>query len=376
MDPERNDGQHGDTRPAGRSKLARAGAVGSATVLAAGSAVAAMVALAGPASAATFTVNQAIDDGTGTTSGTLSWAIAQANNTAGDDVVDFDPSLSTITFTGDADQVVIDSSISIVGPGADVLEIDYDGNCSLAAIATGSLALSVSGVTLANGVAGDGDCANDRQTYGGGLAVTRDDDETVSLTVTDVTFADNYASYYGGGLFTSEITSVTITDSLFVGNDSLYGGGGAYINTNGPVVISTTEFAFNGTDGGGGGLNGRVPDDESLTVTDSFFFNNGAGTGGGAYFENGCVHNHPLAGVSRLFLGRLHSSEGGGSTVGEMGKAPAASHPLVTLGLCASDTKVPPRSPRSSLTGSKSKECQSPTRRRLRPAAPKRWSRP
>lgn len=300
-----DDDQPQAPRAAHRSKLRTAGAVGSATVLAGGSALGAAVAFAAPASAVSFTVTQSTDDGTGATSGTLSWAIAQANADPSLDEIGFDPSLSTITFSGDADQVVITESLSIVGPGSGALEIDYDGNCSLAANFTTDAALTVTGLTLTDGSAVD--CADDRETSGGGLAVTDDGPLTTTLSIDDVTFGNNYAAYYGGGLWTAELGAVTITDSTFTGNSAYYSGGGAYLSANGPVVVSGSTFIGNDANLRGGGINVDVPDDIAATIVDTTFTGNEAEAGGGAHFETGdaVIRNSTFSGNKALVGGGL-----------------------------------------------------------------------
>ena len=62
---------------------------------------------------AIFTVNQTTDDGTGNTSGTLSWAIVQANQMPGDDTITLD---NDVRLTG-VMKPLIDSNITIVGGG-------------------------------------------------------------------------------------------------------------------------------------------------------------------------------------------------------------------------------------------------------------------
>jgi hypothetical protein len=124
--------------------------VGSATVLAGGSAFGVLAALAGPSGAATFTVTEATDDGTGTTPNTLSWAIEQANADPDADVIDFAPGLTTVTFSDSAEQVPITETVSITGPGSDALAIDFAGNCGLL-LSSDTASLTVSGLTLRNG---------------------------------------------------------------------------------------------------------------------------------------------------------------------------------------------------------------------------------
>ena len=267
-----------------RSGMRAAGAAGSAAVLAGGSALGVLAALAGPSGAATFTVTEASDDGTGATPGTLSWAIAQANTDSDPDVIDFSPSLSTITFTGNADQVQITEPLSITGPGSLELLIDFNENCGLSAYLTG--ALSVSGVRLDSGLADDCDTRGDDN--GGALAVYGGyGSSDGSLTITDVTFSNSDALYYGGGLACDGTFAVTITDSTFINNAADENGGGASLKCELDTVISGSAFLYN-AGRVGGGFKVEVRSDNSTTVVNSTFRGNSARRqGGGAYFENG-----------------------------------------------------------------------------------------
>jgi len=313
--------------PTGRSKLRKAGALGSATVVAGGSALGVLAALAGPSAAATFTVTQATDDGTGTTAGTLSWAIAQANANPDADVISFAPSVTTVTFTGSAEQVLITEEVAITGPGSEALTIDFADNCGLLFNSTsGTASLTVSGLTFANGFA-DNDCterddraeetggalflyaysagppagaividdvtfySNYAQFYGGGLGV---EGPFSSVTIQDSTFADNeskrgFLRKSGGGLFIERSLSVAIDNTAFTGNTATGEGGGAYVELSGPLTITNSTFEGNsGTEGGGAAI--RVADDFTATIANSVFENNTSSSlGGGARFENGDI---------------------------------------------------------------------------------------
>ncbi|MFM8862266.1 MAG: choice-of-anchor Q domain-containing protein [Acidimicrobiia bacterium] len=284
--------------------LRKAGAVGAATTLAGGSALAMLTAFAAPAAAATFTVTQATDDGRGSVPGSLSWAIAQADADATADVIDFSPSLTTITFSGDADQVSITKALSIVGPGAGALTIDFDGNCGLVAVLDNDVALSVSGLTFVGGSAAN--CRSRNSNMGGALAVYGGGG-VASLTITGVTFDNNYAYYYGGGMGCEGIITVLIADSTFTDNTSSAGaGGGLYLNCEQDATISGSFFSGNTAGDDGGGLAVSVAGGNLVTVVNSTFTGNTGGAGG-ASFENGTalVRNSTFYGNQGSFGGGL-----------------------------------------------------------------------
>ena len=111
----------------------------------------------------TFNVNQTTDNGKGDTAGTLSNAILQANNQAGDDQIVLD---NDVRLTG-AMQQLISSNISIVGNNHK-LSGDVNNNATVDAgdvrplfIYSGTV--GISDLTITNGLA-QGDKGNVRST--------------------------------------------------------------------------------------------------------------------------------------------------------------------------------------------------------------------
>ncbi len=294
-----------------RSSLRRAGAVGSATVLAGGSAFGVLAALAGPSGAATFTVTEATDDGTGTTPNTLSWAIEQANADPDADVIDFAPGLTTVTFSDSAEQVPITETVSITGPGSDALAIDFAGNCGLL-LSSDTASLTVSGLTLRNGSTyGTSDnCDNRGNESGGALAIYSDTGgDPGTFLIDDVVFTNNYAYYYGGGLSVKGGASVTIQDSVFADNDVFYGtGGGAYIDDTGDLDILRTTF-FANVAPEAGALEVNIQTGSTARIVDSTFLDNYTtdGNGGAIIFENGSAEL-----VNSTVSGNSSTRNGGG----------------------------------------------------------------
>lgn len=298
-------------KPEGRSgrALRRAGAVGAATTLAGGSALALMATLAGPAGASTFTVTEATDDGTGTVSGTLSWAIAQANADAAADVIDFSPSLSTITFSGSASQVVISESLTIDGPGSDALTVDFANNCGLRATFNGAATFEVSGVTLTGGSATYNACGSNRDLNGGALLLyTYNYPDVATVTISDVTFDGNYAAYYGGGFSCQGEAVLTIENSSFLNNISLYDGGGAYLKCWKDVTFTGNTVSGNTSNTEAGGVFFRSGDQSTATIVDSTFTNNTANwSGGGLLTESGStvIRNSTFSGNTADYGGAI-----------------------------------------------------------------------
>lgn len=276
---------HGSTR----GRLRRAGTVGAATTLAGGSAMALLTALAAPASSTTFTVTEATDDGTGNVVGSLSWAIAQAESDEAPDVIDFAPTLTTITFTGDADQVPIVYSLDIVGPGADALTIDLNSNCGFVANLYYTADLSISGVTITGGNTDTLYCDSRGDRSGGALALY-DGGTYATFTLSDVVVSGNSAYYYGGGIACHGSVSVTIENSTFDSNSAGSDGGGVYLDCEYDVTITGSVFSGNTAGGDGGGIDLGVRTGTVASIISSTFSDNVAGSwGGGIHAENGTV---------------------------------------------------------------------------------------
>src|SRR5262249_4251551 len=122
---------------------------------------------------ATFHVTTLADDG----AGSLRAAVAGANAHAGADTIVFDDRLTgTIALTGG--ELDLTDAVKINGPGADKLTVS-GGNLSRVFTVEAGETVSISGLTIAGGNAGDGN--------GGGI------DNFGALTVRDSVFSGNSA---------------------------------------------------------------------------------------------------------------------------------------------------------------------------------------
>src|SRR5262245_64772589 len=121
----------------------------------------------------TFHVTTLADGG----AGSLRAAVAGANAHAGADAIVFQPGLTgTIALTGG--ELDITDAVKINGPGADKLTVS-GGNLSRVFTVEAGETVSISGLTIAGGNAGDGN--------GGGI------DNFGALTVSNVAFSGNAA---------------------------------------------------------------------------------------------------------------------------------------------------------------------------------------
>jgi hypothetical protein len=171
-------------------------------------------------------------------------------------------------------ELLIDQSLTIVGPGADQLTINANHNSRIFFVAPGApgatsgppapgIAFSLSNMTLGNGTAqgGDGGRGHNGGAGGGGAgmggAIYVNDG---AITIANVTFSGNQAIGGQGGLVTG-------------GLRSNYGGGGGGVGGN------ANTLSVNGAAGGGGNLGGTGGSNGSSG-------GEGAG-GGGSYLANG-----------------------------------------------------------------------------------------
>jgi hypothetical protein len=256
----------------------------------------------------TYTVNNLVDDGS---PGSLSWAVAQANNNPGSDSINFDPAVTqngaaTITLTlGELDLTDTSGQTTIQGPGVNLLTVSGDKESRVFRVIPNA-SLNISGLTIAQGAPGTGDgggidnfgsltianctlsdnsvAAGDGD--GGGIA------NFGTLTVTACTFDGNLADFgSGGGLYNSSTATALVSSSTFTGSAAVVGA--ALVNQGQMTVVDST-FANNLATANGGAINNWG----TLLLLDSTLAYNGAGSGGGLYLSAGAatLHNTLVAG--------------------------------------------------------------------------------
>lgn len=104
---------------------------------------------------------------------------------------------------------------------------------------------------------------------------------------------------------TAVLRDLTVTGGHAVGSSPAGVGGGVRAsNTTGAVDVEGVTFQANAADQGGGGL-GVVGWDRAarVTVTDSIFTGNGAGTGGGLFMQGGTITRSLIAGNQAVTSG-------------------------------------------------------------------------
>lgn len=275
--------------------------------------------LPGWASAATFEVTNPGDAG----AGSLRQAIIDANTNPGPDEIVFQDGLTgTITLlTG---EMFIEDTLTITGPGANAITIDADNASRIFNIDDGTadnITLSISGLTLRNGSAGNGgailnaenltidNCVftgNSSDSLGGAIHNTGTISNITSSafngneadfggaicnlsgiigSITNSVFNRNTALSSGGAIENAGLTA-DITRSTFTGNKA--SAGGAISNFFGGIwSIRNSAFSGNGADSGGAIWN---TDGTIENITNSTFSENRAGEGGAVWNDNGRVN--------------------------------------------------------------------------------------
>jgi hypothetical protein len=179
----------------------------------------------------------------------------------GHDTIVFAPWVEEIVLTeGELD---IDSDVTILGPGRDLLTISGDDQVRIIDIAA-STDVTIEGLTLSDGSVASGS---------GGAVYNAGD-----LTLRASRITDSYAGTNGGGVFSSAGSTLTIFESEIIGNEAVLAGGG--IDSRGTTYIERSTIAQNQASFSlavGGGLNVFGG---TTKVVNSTISGNDANTGG------------------------------------------------------------------------------------------------
>jgi hypothetical protein len=215
-------------------------------------------------SAATYTVTNTSDTG----AGSLRAALTSVNAGSGGDTIVFSGVTGTITL---GTELGISQSVSINGPGANLLTISGNSTVRVLNVATGT-AVTISGLTIANGFS----------TQGAGIL------SGGTLTVNNCVFASNVADDASvsniGGAINENSSSVTLTanNSTFSNNQatgSANAQGGA-IYSSGTLLVNNSTFAGNSAQGRGGAIGTSI---RTVTMQNSTVVGNSSVTDGGVY---------------------------------------------------------------------------------------------
>ncbi len=223
---------------------------------------------------ASFTVTNTNDSG----AGSLRQAVLDANSNPGTDVIVFDSTVfstpRTINLT--TGELVISDSVTIQGPGANLLTVQRDFNAAtnfrVFNIQSRGLTVSISGMTISNG--------NAVGTSGGGINCQS------NLTLTNVHVTGNQASIGGGVAL--DFADGTFASCTFSGNIAGTQGGGIEFESDGGRTLGLTNSTVsgntaNGSGAGGGIFHGSGSGHGFLAAFNCTIANNSGANGGGIH---------------------------------------------------------------------------------------------
>ena len=203
-------------------------------------------------SAATITVTSTADSG----AGTLRQALANAND---GDTIDFSV---TGTITLSSGELSVNDSITISGPGANVLAVSGNHVSGVFFIATGKT-VTISGLTITNGTLGI-------------------ENNHATLTISNSTVSGNSNNDGGGGI-ENDGGTLAISNSTLSGNSANAGGG--IFSAGGMLTISNSTLSGNSAVFGGGIFNDGRDGSAPLTISNSTLSGNSATAGAGIFNE-------------------------------------------------------------------------------------------
>jgi hypothetical protein len=257
--------------------------------------------------ATNFSVPILVTNNADSGTGSLRNAITLANNTAGDDIIDFafssGTSPYTITLTASALPTIKSASISgaltINGLGASALTISGDNGVSSRDFNIFNIAskgnLSISGVTVSGAkFNGSGGAFNNSGTLNISNSVISGNTSARrggailnyygTLAVNNSTLSGNSSASRGGAIF-NYYGTLAVNNSTLSGNSAIFGGGIAIYY--GKITVSNSTISGNTANNSGGGINNY---EGTLTVTNSTFSGNSSTTGGGIYNYEGTLN--------------------------------------------------------------------------------------
>lgn len=217
----------------------------------------------------TITVTNTNDSGPGS----LRQALVDAND---GDTITFAVT-GTIALT--SGELLVDTRITISGPGTNNLGLDGNGMSRVLYIAPRTTVV-ISGLTITNGNEGNG----------GGVY-----NDHATLTLTNCVISGNVASSDGGGIFAdgseSGRASVTISNSTLNANSAQDGGGiymAGLLNGNAVLTVNGSTLSGNTADVYGGGIfTAGVNGNFTAQIINSTFNENSASSKGGGIYNFG-----------------------------------------------------------------------------------------
>jgi len=238
--------------------------------------------LGGSTATATITVNcgpTAVTSSNDSGAGSLRAII---NSACPGSTITFDMSqvVSPITLT--SVELVLDKSLTIQGPGANLLTISGNNNSRVFNLTVANPGtITFSGLTISNGKVPGGNS-------GGGIL----NSSTATVNITSSTLSNNSAGF-GGGVLNFSTGVINVSNSTLNNNTASTTGGAIYNNSTGTVNVTNSTISGN-TASGGGIFNVTTG---PINITNSTISGNSAPGGAGA---GGGIHNNSASPVISL----------------------------------------------------------------------------
>lgn len=223
-----------------------------------------------------------------------------ANAAAGPNTITFDPSVfstpQTITLASVITVNGVNDTLTIIGPGANLLTVSGNNAVKVFSISAGETT-SISGMTITQAITGAVDI-NGTLTFADSAFVANTDTSGGSLTnngtltVNGCSFINNTNTAPGvngaGGAAIWNNGEATVNASTFSGNMTTGGAGGGAIDNRGVMTINGSTFTGNATTGDAQNSRGGVINNQGapqLTINGSVFTANSSVRDGGAIYH-------------------------------------------------------------------------------------------
>jgi hypothetical protein len=212
-----------------------------------------------------ITVTNTNDDGPGS----LRQALVDAND---GDTINFAVT-GTIGLT--SDELLVNKSVTILGPGAGVLSVNGNATYRVFHIAPSTI-VTLSELNIINGNAG-----NEPVPDGGGIY-----SDHATVTLGNCTITNNVTSRDGAGVHNAGAATLTLNDCIITGNVTGNDGGGICNDGTGGAAImginNSTVSSNSATHGAGICNDGRMKGATLLQISNTTLSNNSAGDDAGA----------------------------------------------------------------------------------------------
>ncbi len=210
--------------------------------------------------AATVIVTNTSDSG----AGSLRAAVAAA---AAGDTITFTAAVSGVITLSDT--IYLPRSVTIAGPGADVLAVSGNNKVRILWAQVNAYAITINDITLRHG-------------WVSGMAAALY--ASYPITLNNVNVLSNTAGSVGG---VSASSGLVINGGVFRNNNAFTSGGGGAVSVSGPLIISGTQFISNtaGQSGQGGAV--YAAGGSTVIIRGGEFRSNVAPLSGGALYVDG-----------------------------------------------------------------------------------------